>query len=587
MFTLKKLWNALNYAGKPWQISLAIALAFVVGLTPISSIHNILILFLALILNIHFGIFLLFSAIFSGIGYMFDPIATNIGLSLLTNSSLESLWTSLYNNPILRLTNFNNSTVIGSLVVSLLLFLPIFLFINIFLKGYRSKVASGVGKIPLLNKLSYFKDEDPKAGGVIRVSGIVFFAIIGGGIYFISNQYLDNFLKTTIEKQIENNSNKIVNIDTLNLQLLNSKLILNDIKIKDKKDNSKNMNIKTIDVDINILQLILKKVIIENIIINKISFPNNIKVASSTSAKTENNKDLISLPSSNFDIKSLQNIDTSNINELLNGNAKNKFNEYKKYYEQIKPYFNMKKTKKDEKIVHTRDGGVWVNFNDNTTIPDVLVKNGKFSIIYQNETYKGTIKDFTTQQYKYNKPFIVTLNSTTKKVKDLNVIVSIFKNDTMKISASNLKIDNISKNKFDLKDTTAKFDGTIEILHNSSIKGKINLNVLNATITIKQDNKYIDILNNSLKNITNIKGYVDIAGKINNPSIKVNINLDKIIKSKLNLVIKDQLKALKKKAKEKIKAKVKEKVKKELQNKIGKEISDKLGDKIIKGLFNF
>ncbi|MBT8357215.1 MAG: TIGR03546 family protein, partial [Deltaproteobacteria bacterium] len=80
-----KLFRALNSAQTPWQVTLAITLGMVVGLTPLSGIQTVVIFFLAFLLNIHLGLFLASSAFFAGIGYLFDPIFEQIGFALLTS----------------------------------------------------------------------------------------------------------------------------------------------------------------------------------------------------------------------------------------------------------------------------------------------------------------------------------------------------------------------------------------------------------------------------------------------------------------------------------------------------------------------
>ncbi|HEY9202925.1 MAG TPA: hypothetical protein VIM82_01220, partial [Sulfurimonas sp.] len=53
-----KLFKALNSGQTPWQVTLAIVLGMIMGLTPLSGVQTALILFLALLINIHFGLFL-------------------------------------------------------------------------------------------------------------------------------------------------------------------------------------------------------------------------------------------------------------------------------------------------------------------------------------------------------------------------------------------------------------------------------------------------------------------------------------------------------------------------------------------------
>ena len=55
---LAKLLKALNSDYSPSQIAVAICLGMIMGLTPLSAVHNVLILFLVLIVRVNVGIFL-------------------------------------------------------------------------------------------------------------------------------------------------------------------------------------------------------------------------------------------------------------------------------------------------------------------------------------------------------------------------------------------------------------------------------------------------------------------------------------------------------------------------------------------------
>jgi len=62
---LLKLFKALNSAQTPWQVTFAITIGMVAGLTPLSGIQTVVIFFLAFLLNIHLGLFFASSAFFA------------------------------------------------------------------------------------------------------------------------------------------------------------------------------------------------------------------------------------------------------------------------------------------------------------------------------------------------------------------------------------------------------------------------------------------------------------------------------------------------------------------------------------------
>jgi uncharacterized protein (TIGR03546 family) len=56
----------------------------------------------------------------------------------------------MYNTPIIALSGFNNTVVLGSLVSSLLLLFPVFLFMKWFVVYYRENLESKVQKMKIV-----------------------------------------------------------------------------------------------------------------------------------------------------------------------------------------------------------------------------------------------------------------------------------------------------------------------------------------------------------------------------------------------------------------------------------------------------
>jgi len=81
--------------------------------------------------------FILSTVLFSAIAWLLEPVLSWIGLALLTAQPLGRLWTSLYKSPLWRLERFNNSVVMGSLAISLLLFLPVALLTASLIRRHR------------------------------------------------------------------------------------------------------------------------------------------------------------------------------------------------------------------------------------------------------------------------------------------------------------------------------------------------------------------------------------------------------------------------------------------------------------------
>lgn len=151
--TVAKFLKILNSDDDPGQITLGFAFALVAGFTPLLSLHNLAVLFLVLMLRVHLASFLLGLALFSGLAFALDPLFHRIGLAVLTSPALEGLWTALYASTLWRLERFNNSIVMGSLVVSLALFTPMVLIGNVLVRTYRERVLRWVMQTRLMQAL--------------------------------------------------------------------------------------------------------------------------------------------------------------------------------------------------------------------------------------------------------------------------------------------------------------------------------------------------------------------------------------------------------------------------------------------------
>jgi len=143
---LAKLLKVLNSEAEPGQISLALCFAMVAGLTPLLSLHNLIVLFFVLLLRVNLSAFILGLIFFTGFAYLLDPLFHKAGLALLSAEPLSETFTALYNSPYWRLTRFNNTIVAGSLLVSAALFVPFYFIFNLLILKYRDYVLDVIRK---------------------------------------------------------------------------------------------------------------------------------------------------------------------------------------------------------------------------------------------------------------------------------------------------------------------------------------------------------------------------------------------------------------------------------------------------------
>ena len=148
-----KLLKALSSEAKPWQLAGGFILGMIIGLTPVMSFHNLVIVALILLIKVNVGMVILAFVVFSGVAYLADPVFHNLGTWFLENTSYQSMWINMYENEWWMLIKFNNTVVMGSLVFALLLSIPTFPAIIVFVKQYRKHVHERVQKWKIVKAL--------------------------------------------------------------------------------------------------------------------------------------------------------------------------------------------------------------------------------------------------------------------------------------------------------------------------------------------------------------------------------------------------------------------------------------------------
>ncbi len=133
------LMRVLQSEDSPLQVAGGVALGMIMGFQPLGGPQNIVLLLLVFFLNVNIGSAFLAAGVFAAVAALLDPLAHAIGYALLVQAdSLTPLWTSLINLPIVPFTRFNNTVVLGSFVLSLILIAPVMWGISAGVRYYRA-----------------------------------------------------------------------------------------------------------------------------------------------------------------------------------------------------------------------------------------------------------------------------------------------------------------------------------------------------------------------------------------------------------------------------------------------------------------
>lgn len=139
IFSLIKLLNSDTGSN---QIAAGVACGLILGFAPAFSLQTILVILILFFFRIQIGAATVSAFFFAFIAWILDPIHHIVGMKILETEALNSLFTQMYNMPLVPLTRFYNSIVMGSGVVSIILALPVFLLVRTLVAKYRELVVA-------------------------------------------------------------------------------------------------------------------------------------------------------------------------------------------------------------------------------------------------------------------------------------------------------------------------------------------------------------------------------------------------------------------------------------------------------------
>ena len=151
---LSKLFKALRSNESPSQLAWGFVMGMIIGLTPFWNLHNLFVVFLIIILNVNAAMAVAGFLLFSLFAFLLDPLFHSLGYWLLVDvDSLRPLWLFFAKTPGLAWSNYNNTVVLGSLVVALLLVIPFYFFTKWWVVQYRERLHERVQKWKIVHAL--------------------------------------------------------------------------------------------------------------------------------------------------------------------------------------------------------------------------------------------------------------------------------------------------------------------------------------------------------------------------------------------------------------------------------------------------
>lgn len=152
---VKSVFTILQSENSPWQIAGGVAIGLFMGFSPFNGPQNYLLMVLLFFTNVNVASATVATALFAGLAALLDPLAHRLGYVLLvSNEGLTPFWTTLYNLPIVPFTRFNNTVVLGSFLLALILVIPVIFLTRALILYYRAHWRERVAKVGVVKWLS-------------------------------------------------------------------------------------------------------------------------------------------------------------------------------------------------------------------------------------------------------------------------------------------------------------------------------------------------------------------------------------------------------------------------------------------------
>lgn len=149
------LLRVLKEGPTPRQIAGGLVLGWAIGIVPGWPLQVWLLLLLVLILRVNLTMVLAGGVLGAAFGWAAAPALDALGAWVLQDvAALQPLWTALYNSPPWALTRFNNTVVMGSMVVALAVVLAGFPLLVRGVHLYRTRLLPHVQKLRVVQAIT-------------------------------------------------------------------------------------------------------------------------------------------------------------------------------------------------------------------------------------------------------------------------------------------------------------------------------------------------------------------------------------------------------------------------------------------------
>ncbi len=274
----------------PALILISAMCGFWFGLTPGWYGIHVLLLILALIMNVHFGIFLMFAAVGKAVSFAAAPLLYHAGVFVQDN--MAPFLDAIASLPIIGITDVSRFAVAGALlagpVIGMALGIVLARSVVMFRRAYLHLDANSEAFnrwrskkwVGLLSRVFVGKGADPLAAlkrrpKYIRMAGVVVAVLVLGGAVGGAAMIEGDMLVDMTEKQLTAANGAEVNVESLDLAILSGSVAVKGFAATDPATPANNIvSFGELTSEISLWELARGRIVMDEVKLTNVTFDN-------------------------------------------------------------------------------------------------------------------------------------------------------------------------------------------------------------------------------------------------------------------------------------------------------------------------
>lgn len=240
------------------------------------------------------------------------------------------------------------------------------------------------------------------------------------------------------------------------------------------------------------------------------------------------------------------------VEALIGGKVKSYIDRAVRYYRMASPYLNRGGEKsREEEVRYVRGKGVFVKFEEAEPFPDFLLRHAKLSMQLLDTPVEGELRDLSDNQKAYGKPAVLNFSSgKTDRFDRFSLQTRLNRTraqaeDSVELSAQGVRLRHVAVGEgVAVEEGRVDLDSSLKIVGENQIRGgaQAELGGLKLLLPRKEGNALWNAMADALVSVDRFHLDVDVQGTLGDYQVKIESDLDQILRKALDQAVSGQLK---------------------------------------------